>query len=129
MPCGDSINDDDLLRGMEKMNMDDKPVIQKTDTPLITIAVDNDLDTESTTKSSRPSLEHYSSSSDFMAHLHGTTPVPRKFKGRPPRLSIQSVASAVSVSSAGMSLASPFPLNSVSKSTQINFTQSDFVST
>lgn len=42
-------------------------------------------------EASRPSLENHTSARDLMAHMHGVTPILRK--GRPPRLSIESIGS------------------------------------
>lgn len=57
----------------------------------------------------RPSLENHSNSRDLMAHMHGLTPVPRR--GRPPRLSLQSVGSVSTTGTATKKFnsASPFP--------------------
>lgn len=66
---------------------------------------------------SRPSLENHSSSQDLMAHMHGVTPVPKR--GKPPRLSLQSLGSVASCGMASKySAASPFPqvpLSSIGK--------------
>lgn len=53
----------------------------------------------------RPSLDHHASSTDLMHHMHGATPVRQRNQGKPPRLSLQSVSSNVS-------MASPFPVTS-----------------
>lgn len=50
-----------------------------------------DSDEISFLKASRPSLENHTSARDLMAHMHGVTPIPKK--GRPPRLSIESINS------------------------------------
>jgi hypothetical protein len=69
---------------------------------------------------SRKSSEYHSSSIDLNAQMHGATPVPQRLRGRPPRLSLQSMSSRTTVSS-NMDTQSPFYTNpDLSKPTHIN---------
>ena len=68
----------------------------------------------------RKSLEYHSSSADLNAQIHGATPIPPILRGRPPRLSLQSVSSRTTIST-NMDSQSPFVMNAtLSKPTHIN---------
>ena len=69
---------------------------------------------------SRKSSEYHSNSTDLNAQMHGATPVPPRLRGRPPRLSLQSISSRTTTS-ANMDSDSPFLKNSdLLKPTNIN---------
>jgi hypothetical protein len=59
----------------------------------------------------RNSSEYHSSSIDLNAQMHGATPIPPRFRGRPPRLSLQSASSGTTAST-NMDSHSPFYNNS-----------------
>ena len=92
---------------MTKLTMDEKESPPKEQYPTSSIIFE-DSDDVSIQDCSRPSLENHASARDLMAHLHGVTPVPRK--GRPPRLSLQSVGSVATCgTSSKYNNASPYP--------------------
>lgn len=104
---------DDLAQRMQTLNMQEKPP-RKSAGRAVTksrLSIDSTGSEFSITRNPRPSLEHRTSNSDLMAHLHGSsTPVPRSRAGRPPRASLQSVASSTCKPVVGITLAaSPFP--------------------
>jgi hypothetical protein len=114
------------MNRMAGLNMDDSKKPVKPQLPRTNITYDDELDNESfMCTAARESIEHHASSSDLMSHLHGNTPVPRRFHGRPPRLSMQSINSTASK---GIVAASPFPISCPSLPSPIEF-QGDFVST
>lgn len=87
--------------------MDEKESPPKEQYPTSSIIFE-DSDDVSIQDCSRPSLENHASARDLMAHLHGVTPVPRK--GRPPRLSLQSVGSVATCGTGSKyNNASPYP--------------------
>lgn len=80
----------------------------------------NDSHRHSGPSKSRKSSEYHSSSIDLNAQMDGATPLPSRLRGRPPRLSLQSVSSRTTLSS-NMDTNSPFYSNSdMSKPTHIN---------
>jgi hypothetical protein len=97
---------DSLLESMQNLNMNDKPIrtiaLQRMER---TFGIDHDFDNFSLQKPPRPSFEHHSSSDEFLADMHGVTPVPEKIKLKPPRTSRHIGAPAVA---ATYSCASPF---------------------
>jgi hypothetical protein len=103
--------DDELLQGMMSLGMNDKktpPLPQEQQQHPITSIIFEDSDDMSCIESSRPSIENHANARDLMAHMHGMTPVPRR--GRPPRLSLQSMGSAATNGTASKySAASPYP--------------------
>lgn len=99
--------DDDLMQGMTKLTMDEKSTPPKEEYPTSSITLE-DSDDVSIQDCSRPSIENHSSARDLMAHMHGMTPVPRR--GRPPRLSIQSMGSiSTTTTKRNYNAASPYP--------------------
>mmetsp|Transcript_56026 Transcript_56026/g.135577 ORF Transcript_56026/g.135577 Transcript_56026/m.135577 type:complete len:1555 (+) Transcript_56026:355-5019(+) len=88
---------DELALRMKDLNMNQNHRKKSTGTATnnTRLSIDSIASDFSISRNSRPSLEHCASNSDFMAHLHGTTtPIPRSRMGRPPRTSLQSVASS-----------------------------------
>lgn len=105
---------DELAQRMKGLNMNQNHRKKSNGTATFNtrLSIDSIASSDfSISRYSRPSLEHCTSNSDLMAHLHGSsTPVPRSRMGRPPRTSLQSVASSTSLPQAiGSKLdASPF---------------------
>ena len=95
------------MQGMTKLTMDEKSTPPKEEYPTSSITLE-DSDDVSIQDCSRPSIENHSSARDLMAHMHGMTPVPRR--GRPPRLSIQSMGSiSTTTTKRNYNAASPYP--------------------
>ncbi|KAG7361353.1 protein kinase domain containing protein [Nitzschia inconspicua] len=92
---------DSLLDGMKHLTMEDKPPSQAA-ISTFDVMLENDENVKDSDHA-RPSLDHHSTSIDLMSHMHGTTPIRPRQQGKPPRLSIQSTVSNVS-------MASPFPV-------------------
>lgn len=77
------------------MNQNQRKMSTGTATNNTRLSIDSIASDFSISRNSRQSLENCASNSDFIAHLHGTTtPIPRSRIGRPPRTSLQSVASS-----------------------------------
>lgn len=98
--------EDSLLKGMENLTMVDKAQLAAS-TLREDVMLESDFQFEGIGGPARPSLDHHAtcSSSDLMHHMHGATPIRPRQQGKPPRLSLQSVTSNVS-------MASPFPVTS-----------------
>jgi hypothetical protein len=119
--------ENDLLQDMMALGMDDKSHLQH-DYPVKSRIILEDTDDVSLLHDPRLSLENHTNSQDLMAHMHGMTPVPRK--GRPPRLSLQSIGSVSTTGTASKyPAASPFPQPPVSSIGQNSHTKYDFVET
>jgi hypothetical protein len=89
---------------MKNLTVEDKQPLALS-TPRVDIVLESDLHFEQGTGAARPSLDFHTSSLDLMHQMHGTTPVRPRQQGKPPRLSLQSTVSNVS-------MASPFPVTS-----------------
>eukprot|EP00980_Cylindrotheca_fusiformis_P029281 scaffold22800_cov204-Cylindrotheca_fusiformis.AAC.4 len=119
--------DEELLQRMNSLGMSAEKTPQPQEQkhhPISSIILE-DSDDMSCIDSSRPSLEHHTSTKDLMAHLHGMTPVPRK--GRPPRLSLQSVGSATTNSKNNH--VSPYPHATMTSVGGKSISSCDFVMT
>lgn len=121
------------MQGMQSLAMKDSPVCHvQVEFPVKSSIIVEDPD-EVPVHDPRPSLEHHASARDLMAHMHGTTPVPRNRRNlRPPRLSLQSISSVSTTGTASKyNATSPFPqapMSSVKNST-MKCTAYDFVET
>lgn len=98
---------DELAQIMGKLDMNAKVPAVKTTTKHDEESFLSEHDSQSRPSRPRKSLEYHASSSDLNAHMHGSTPVPPRFRGRPPRLSLQSVSSRSTLST-NLDVQSPF---------------------
>jgi hypothetical protein len=114
VPTASSNNvDDDLLKGMKTLGLNDKKNPPTEHNHPISSIIYEDSDDVSFYEPLRPSLENHQCATDLMAHLHGMTPVP--MKGRPARLSIDSMGSiATNGTSSKYNAASPYPQHPMS---------------
>ena len=122
---------DELTQVMSKLNMNAKPpakTVKNTDDDEIPcFNLYDGFDSHESHSHSGPyvpreSLEHHSSSADLNAQMHGATPIPPRLSRRPPRLSLQSMSSRITISTnMNMDSQSPFVMNyTMSKPTHIN---------
>jgi hypothetical protein len=91
-----------LADHMKNLTMEEKPDILNQRSKL-EVMIENEEIVGETIDVSRPSLDHHTSSIDLMSHMHGTTPIRPRQQGKPPRMSMLSTVSNVS-------MASPFPV-------------------